>query len=107
MGLYDSIFIEIKCPGCGNEVISECQTMQLECELNNYFKGDLVYPEMVVTEITDKNKILCTTQCLHEKCSRTIKMINGFEVKRGNFFNLWLILRGGVVTGEYIIIGNA
>ena len=107
MGMFDTIYLEVKCPECGEESMVECQTKDLECELNEYFKGDFVASKKLLTEITETRKLYCTAECRSLECVRTIKMFNGFEIKRGRFFNIYIILRGGSITGEYINIGEA
>lgn len=107
MGMFDTIYIEVKCPKCGEESIMECQTKDLECEMNEYFRGDFVLSKKLLTEMTETKKIYCTAECKSIECSKTTKTLNGYEIGRGGYFNIFVILRGGSITGEYINIGDA
>lgn len=42
MGMFDSIYMDIKCPRCGKTSNMECQTKDLDCSLNRYQVGDTV-----------------------------------------------------------------
>lgn len=107
MGLYDSIYLDVTCPGCGEESAMECQTKALSCEMNEYRKGDFVLGGKVLTEMTETSKIHCIAECGSEKCNGKFKGLGGLEDSKKTFIYLHVVLRGGSVTGEYIILGEA
>lgn len=107
MGMFDTIYLEVKCPKCGEESMMECQTKDLDCQLNEYFKGDFVQSKKLLTEITETKKLYCTAECKSSSCTKPIKMFNGLEADRGTYFHIYVILRGGTITGEYIKLGDA
>lgn len=80
MGMYDSIYIDVICPHCGNEATTECQTKELDCELDHYFKGDYVIEKGQIMD-----SFLCLSLC--HTC-------NGY-------FNVKVYLQEGMITGEY------
>lgn len=81
MGMYDSIYLTLKCPICESEGEFECQTKDLDCELNVFRKGDDVG--------TDKHNYV---DCISE-CGST-----------GRFFYLRAGIEKGIITGNYEII---
>ena len=101
MGLYDSIYLDVTCPGCGEESMMECQTKDLECEMNEYFRGDFVLSKKLLTEMTETKKLYCTAECKSMECSKKANTLNR------SYFTIYVILRGGSITGEYINIGEA
>jgi hypothetical protein len=42
MGLFDSIYLPLKCPNCGDEGDKELQTKDLWCDLDVYRVGDSI-----------------------------------------------------------------
>lgn len=40
MGMFDSFFMKVKCPYCGNIDVIEFQTKQFDCMLNCWNQGD-------------------------------------------------------------------
>lgn len=105
--MYDTIYINVKCPKCGEASITACQTKDLDCELNEYFVDDFVLPNKLLTEITEKKTIHCIAECLSNECAKNTKTISGAENLRGHYFKIFVILRGGIITGEYIDIYEA
>lgn len=77
MGMYDSIYIDVVCPHCGDGQEKEVQTKELDQQLEVYRKGDFV---------CKFNDLYCITQC---DC--------------GEFFRLNVHLANGIVTGGYTI----
>ena len=84
MGMFDSIYLTVKCPKCGDESERECQTKDLDCSLAVYRKGDSIS--------TDYYDLRCITNC---EC-RTHNL--------RTYFYLDVMLSGGVITGEYKIV---
>ena len=77
MGMFDSVFIKMKCPHCGEEAEREAQTKDTDCVLNVWRKGSRIS--------TDKYTYLdCIVSC---SC--------------GEFFYCKVMLDKGEVTGEY------
>lgn len=95
MGMFDSIYLDVKCPRCGADGLKEFQTKDMECELNTYHAGDKV--------ADDKYRYLdCRAMCVSPECLKweqdTYKgMSNGFgfgwdaRVK---------VAEGGIIVGS-------
>lgn len=79
MGMYDSAYIEVKCPECGKIEVMECQTKDTDCLLDVWKEGDLVSERL--------NSIWCVTNC-----------------GRNHFFDLVIYLDNGRLTNRYKII---
>lgn len=107
MGMYDTIYIKVKCPKCKGLSLTACQTKDLDCELNEYFVGDFALSNKLLTEITVKEAIHCIAECVSDECIKNTKTISGAEYSRGHYFKIFIILRGGIITGEYIDIYEA
>lgn len=91
MGMFDSIYINIKCPRCGEEREMECQTKDLDCTLEVWRKGDHVTHEPY-------EELYTITNCTSTKCRTEAEYrINGY------FFHPVIKLKDGIVTGEYYI----
>jgi len=78
MGMFDSIYLKIKCPHCGIEQECECQTKDLDCELNVYRIGNYVGEFDDLWTLSD--------------CSKCHK-----------FFHVLVKFTDGIVNGEYEI----
>jgi hypothetical protein len=109
MGLYDSIYLRVKCPKCKQENLLECQTKDLGCSMEEYFIDDHIDTKSngLFSEITQVKKVHCITECRSYECLEVVRMPDGKKEKKGYYFMLYLILRGGKITGEYIYIGEA
>ena len=81
MGMFDSAYIKVKCPTCGREEITECQTKNTDCVLEVWHEGDFVS--------YDLTKIYCIASC-----------DNGC----GDYYYLVIELNEGKLTGNYKII---
>jgi hypothetical protein len=91
MGMFDSIYLNVKCPYCEEESEIEAQTKDLECNLEVWKVGDFIG--------TKKYKSLfCITECRSNKCLRPVRIGN-----IGNFFNLDVFLKKGILTSKYKI----
>lgn len=96
MGLYDSIFIKVKCPYCGMEELTECQTKELYCVLQNWRKGQHVGDETI-------SHLTCIVSCRSEEClEHEFKRI-GYRSGYGRTYWLKVNLDEGRITGEYEI----
>lgn len=42
MGMYDSIYLDLRCPNCGQISNMECQTKDSFCTLHVYKVGDII-----------------------------------------------------------------
>ena len=79
MGMFDSAYIEVKCPQCGVIQEMECQTKDTECLLEVWHEGDLVD--------RDLEKIWCIASCPND-----------------HYFDLLINIDDGRLTSEYKII---
>ena len=96
MGMFDSVYLNIKCPYCGNESDIECQTKDLDCNLEVWRKGDFVGSDKY-------NSLDCLADCHSKECiDHKIKEV-GYRSGAGRFFYLEVMLKEGIVTGEYKI----
>ena len=41
MGMFDSFYLKVKCPHCGNVDVIEFQTKDFDCNLNTWREGDV------------------------------------------------------------------
>lgn len=89
MGMFDSIMLNTKCPYCDKEAVRECQTKDLDCNLDVYNIGDRVK--------TDEKWLWAITDCDSETCKTPEKRI-------GSFFNLKIRVKKGKITEKYKII---
>lgn len=99
MGMFDSIYINVVCPYCGEESEMECQTKELDCNLEVFRKGGHIR--------TDKyNSLDCVADCMSKQCiEEQIKKV-GYKSGFGMIFNITVIVNNGVITGEYKILNN-
>jgi hypothetical protein len=95
MGMFDSIYINVKCPFCGNESKMECQTKELECDLSVFEKGDFI-GNSNIQKLED-----CITDCHSKECVDFTNKEDGYVSGFGRVFRLDLLLNNGVITGEY------
>lgn len=85
MGMFDTIYLTIKCPNCGITHEVDVQTKQLEQQLNEYRKGDKIKDNKIET-------LYCIGECQS-------KWHSGDP-----FFDIKLKVKNGIITGEYEII---
>jgi len=78
MGMFDSIYLDITCPNCGDKARNEAQTKDLENELEVWEVGDWVTDEL--------HELECIAAC--ENCWVIFKI----DV---------LLDKRGCVSGEY------
>lgn len=92
MGMYDSIYMNVKCPYCNIEEEQECQTKELDCTLSQFKVGDFVGWDI-------PNKIEACLICRSQKCKHHQKDIryNG----GGRFFEILIEIRNGKITNNY------
>lgn len=83
MGMFDSIYMKVKCPKCGYEATTECQTKDAECLLSVYEEGD---------EIAG----------LHENSSYVNCIVSCDACQ--NFYDLKIFIDNKKVTSKYEII---
>lgn len=58
--MFDSLYINVKCPNCGKEFLGECQTKELSNWLMRYNIGD---------KVSLQHKYLyCNVSCSSKKC---------------------------------------
>ena len=96
MGMFDSAYIDIKCPFCGQISGIECQTKELDCNLDVWRKGQFV------GDIT-LSKLNCIADCLSDECKDYEEKNRGYRSGFGRMFEVDVKLSLGIVTGEYQI----
>lgn len=99
MGMFDSIYMKVKCPFCGIEKVRECQTKDLDNNLERWNVGDNTgHPE--------EDKLDCIVGC-EDGCGRKMRsewlLPNGQrrEYISGRHFYIFVKTPLGLVTGEY------
>jgi hypothetical protein len=100
MGMFDSIYLEMKCPFCGKISEMEIQTKELDCDLNVWKVGDYIG--------TDKYNYIdeCSAQCRSDECMDFMLKKQGYRSGFGRSFDVKIFLNEGFVTGAYEIINN-
>jgi hypothetical protein len=97
MGMFDSIWITIKCSGCGKESLMECQTKELEQNLDKFYQGDFIG--------TDQFKWLwCKASCLSDECRQYEKENFSWRSGFGRMMDVKVFLENGCVTSDYKIL---
>lgn len=96
MGMFDSVYLNIKCPHCNNESEIECQTKDLDCNLEVWRKGDFVGTHKY-------NDLDCLASCQSVECMEWERQSAGYSSGFGRMFYLRVFLNNGIVTGEYEI----
>ena len=88
MGMYDTMYLNVKCPYCGRVSEMDVQTKDLECDLNDYRVGDYV---------SDKyNYVDGITNCPHNDCEA-----NKMSYRISNlpeYFYVKVFLKDGKIT---------
>lgn len=97
MGMFDSAWIDIKCPYCGQTSKIECQTKELDCTLERWEQGDFVGDKSV-------SHLECVADCHSDQCMAWQTKADGYRSGFGRMFEVIVILDEGVITGEYDII---
>lgn len=96
MGMFDSAYIDIKCPYCGQKSEIECQTKELDCSLDVWRKGDFV-GDKTLTHLD------CIADCRSKECMDFEEKRIGYRSGFGRMFYVNVKLEDGIVTGEYEI----
>ena len=100
MGMYDSIFIKIKCPYCGKISEIECQTKELSCGLKRWYKGDNV-------RTSNFRYLYCLADCHSSECLKWEEDKVGYRSGFGRSFTVEVhIGNEGAVTGLYKLFFN-
>lgn len=97
MGMFDSIYLKVKCPNCGEEKQRECQTKDLDSDLLHLEKGDSTnYPDYPSVECI----VGCDSlQCGKEVISSTTGLPMGYRQEK--YFYIEVLTPLGLITGEY------
>lgn len=97
MGMYDSIYLKVKCPYCGIKSEIEFQTKDLKCILKSYKLGD-------DTSNTKLNYLSARGSCYSVICK---KYMDKIESKKdccvfgfGRIFNAKIYLKNGIITNK-------
>lgn len=98
MGMYDSIYLQVKCPFCGQASEMECQTKELDCTLKVWHKGDNI-------ESPGVNSLGCCSGCRSAECVAHEERMDGYKTGAGRYFELVVETPFGLITGKYRIYG--
>ena len=96
MGMYDSIYLEIKCPYCGETSEVECQTKELGCTLHKFSKGDSIGTNQY-------NYLECISDCHSKQCTDNEEKRIGYRSGFGTTFDVKVKISNGIITGDYEI----
>lgn len=94
MGMFDSLYLVVKCPFCGEEEERECQTKDMDCQFDVWRVGDFV--------TRDYSELHTIANCKSEKCSY-YPYPHMPKVNHGSYFHPIVKLEDGFLTGEYEI----
>ena len=94
--MFDSAWIDIKCPYCGQTSKIECQTKELDCTLECWNKGDFVGDKTLPY-------LECIADCHSDECMDWQTKKDGYRSGFGRMFFVNVKLDEGVVTGDYEI----
>ncbi len=96
--MFDSIYMEMKCPYCGKISEIESQTKDLECELENWRKGDFI-------ETKQYNYLICRADCHSDECMKYMLKLQGYRSGFGRGFDTKIYIdEEGIINGRYDII---
>lgn len=99
MGMFDSVFIQVKCPFCGVTSEMECQTKEFYGSLQRWRKGDNTgHPE--VSELDD-----CFVVCENDRCPGSPKAQSLYQPAGDKSFTIAVDAPLGLITGKYRLIG--
>jgi len=94
MGMFDSLYIQLKCPNCGDEGEKECQTKDLECGLNNYHVGESIGTRQF-------RWLDVSIRCHSETCQKWQEARDGYRSGFGYGWDGWAeIDEQGRITGR-------
>ena len=85
----------IKCPYCRETETRECQTKQLDCEMEIYYENDYVE--------TNREFLNCITDCKSKQCGEKVRIFDKYDSIRGKFFNVKIFLNDKRITNKYEI----
>lgn len=94
--MFDSIYLKVKCPVCGEEKERECQTKDLDCDLYRWAKYDNTgHPEFQSVE--------CIVGCDSHQCGKPTYLITGsLSIERQeSYFYIEVATPFGLITGNY------
>lgn len=95
MGMFDSIYLTISCPFCGQASEMECQTKELDCTLKRFRKGDNI-------DTPGIDSLECIAECLSEECKGRAERRQGYR-SGGSSFDVVVDTPLGLITGKYKI----
>jgi hypothetical protein len=96
--MFDSIFLKIKCPFCGQVTERECQTKELACELKRLHIGDNI-------EEPGIDSLVCITSCDSPLCA-TPRDVWGVSISEARSFEVEIETPLGLITGKYKYLSN-
>jgi len=99
MGMFDSIYLTIKCPYCGQKSDIECQTKELNCTLETYWEGENIGTDQF-------NYLDCIADCQSKECVEWRDKNIGYHSGFGRTFDVRIYLNNGFVTGNYTILSE-
>lgn len=95
MGMYDSFFLNTKCPYCGEECVREFQTKKFASCLNAWKEGDMFVEdsiEIISGEITD-----LIGGCNSKKCDAWQVKKDGYKSGFGRLFYCDVVIKDSKV----------
>lgn len=96
MGMFDSIFLKVKCPFCGQFSEMECQTKDLDCQLLRWKMGEN-------TDHPEVGELDCCATCHSPECLARGKRKSGEDWGNAAYFELIVETPLGLITGKYRI----
>lgn len=101
MGMFDSVYLKIKCPNCSEVTDIECQTKATDCLMNVWRKGDYIGTK-------NFRWLDCTADCHSDQCKAHQVRKDGYRSGFGRMFNVRVhINKSGIVSGQFEIIDES
>ncbi len=95
MGMFDSVYLPVKCPNCGDEGEKEFQTKDLRCYMDTYRVGDSI-------GTTQFRWLGGYIGCRSDACHKWQKERDGYRSGFGYGWDGWLeIGDDGCITGRF------
>lgn len=97
--MFDSVYLNVKCPYCGLKKEFECQTKDLDRTLLHLYKGD-----KISKEFNDLKYLNCVATCNSSACDMNRKFKYGHNIPYSRLFELNLQLKNRKITGKYTYV---
>ena len=96
MGMFDSIFLKMKCPYCGETHLMEFQTKDLSNSLSVFKKGGFVGKKFTFLEVTGD----CHSNHCQDVADKRDMIRQGTPSGFGALFEAKVEVKDGVITGK-------